>query len=513
MSYSGLFHMKLQIRSCTAAQARLLAEFCFTWGCKTIGVDSDDLRQLCAAEALQSWPRSGTDWQCEKVFSSERLDDVARLVLLYFSGLEGGRYPRRMSIHAGRVHAVHNFMFEVGCRLVQIHFAHIYHAEMLKNLGLECELEVTSLDLTSFSKTTRFEPVTAELCQLRWPHDVRPTAECFDFCRWPHPGDFSRYLSPQKADTLILRWWTPSHDGILRRAIEQTGWRMQPPLKELLAITPAEKIAELENVGDSESSYMAFAYFCERRAQQEQSCIAAFPPLTWIRCPICDQHFHQLTVARSGPLKFAVVCAVCRREADPNHNHQWTRAEILDHIRNLHTMSGGRFDVSQSVLETFSADRYIEMVRLWRFQPPRNLVRDIFGSFFAARVAAGVISDEWVRLSRGTRCLARDGHTCLSLGEKVICDWLFENDVPHRREVPYGHECNYIADWEIEGVFVEYFGLMGDARYESKTKKKMEYAEKHGLRLIAIYPQDLKTLEQAFGEFGIGPAATGATAS
>ena len=60
---------------------------------------------------------------------------------------------------------------------------------------------------------------------------------------------------------------------------------------------------------------------------------------------------------------------------------------------------------------------------------------------------------------------------------------------------------------------MEYFGLMGDARYESKRKKKMEYAEKHGLRLIAIYPQDLKTLEQAFGEFGIGPAATGATAS
>jgi hypothetical protein len=137
----------------------------------------------------------------------------------------------------------------------------------------------------------------------------------------------------------------------------------------------------------------------------------------------------------------------------------------------------------------------------------------MFSSFFVARVEAGVIPDAWVRLSRGTLCLARDGHTCLSLAEKTICDWLFENGVPHRREVPYGKGCNYVADWEIDGRLVEYLGLTGDEKYDSKTQKKIEFADKHALRLIAIYPQDLDSLGRVFANFGIVPSASGTSKS
>ena len=108
-----------------------------------------------------------------------------------------------------------------------------------------------------------------------------------------------------------------------------------------------------------------------------------------------------------------------------------------------------------------------------------------------------------MKMSRGIRCIARDGHTCLSLGEKVVCDWLFESGLPHRREVPYGGDRRYLADWEIQGQLVEYLGLTGDDKYDLKTKRKIEYAEQRGLRLIVLYPADLQDVQEAFRKFGI----------
>ena len=497
--------MTLRIYSCTPAQARSLADFCLNWNCTTLKLfNYDQQLHQAARHALESWPQGGTKVSPERACSPERLNTVAQLILIFLERQERERYPPILHIDSGRLLTIHNFRLSVTEGIIEIGFANIYHAEMLNALGLVCHVEVVSLDPIHLTETKRFEPVTNELCQLRWPQEVQPSADGFDFERWPHPkGEFDRYHRPRPTDALIHKWWTPQHDGLLLGAIEQLGWRWQPPLNEIRNITPPERIAALETGGDSDSAMRTVSYFCKRRALQLDECVTALPELKWLTCRICGQYFHQELAASMGLIKFAVVCSVCHREADPKHEHEWTRAEILDHIRALFAAEGGRFDLPQSILETFSADQYVTLVHLWRFQPPRQLVRDVFGSFFAARIESGVIPDAWVRLSRGTRCLARDGHTCLSLGEKTICDWLFDNGVPHRREVPYGNGCNYLADWEIEGQLVEYLGLTGDDRYDSKTQKKIEFADKHGLRLIAIYPQDLDSLGDVFDKFGI----------
>lgn len=52
--------------------------------------------------------------------------------------------------------------------------------------------------------------------------------------------------------------------------------------------------------------------------------------------------------------------------------------------------------------------------------------------------------------------------------------------------------CNkYRADFLVNGVFIEYFGLAGDPDYDERTRIKKEICLRHGLRLIALYPNDL----------------------
>ena len=86
--------------------------------------------------------------------------------------------------------------------------------------------------------------------------------------------------------------------------------------------------------------------------------------------------------------------------------------------------------------------------------------------------------------------MAKDGHVCLSLGEKTIDDFLYSRGIPHDKEPSYP-EGNFRADFMVDGVLIEYLGLTGDPDYDAKTKLKQRICRKHGLRLIAVYPSDL----------------------
>jgi len=118
----------------------------------------------------------------------------------------------------------------------------------------------------------------------------------------------------------------------------------------------------------------------------------------------------------------------------------------------------------------------------------------VFGSWLNALIQAEILEDGTRRTSRGTQTLARDGHVCLSLGEKTIDDYLYERNVAHEKE-PHYPEGNYRADFQIGDTFVEYFGLKGNPEYDQKTKLKQDLCKKHGIQLISIYPADLVSLK------------------
>ncbi len=113
-----------------------------------------------------------------------------------------------------------------------------------------------------------------------------------------------------------------------------------------------------------------------------------------------------------------------------------------------------------------------------------------FNSWLAALIDAGVLEDGTRKTSRGIQTLAKDRHVCLSLGEKTIDDFLFDRGIPHEKEPRYPIG-NFRADFLVNGIFIEYFGLAGNPDYDAKIKKKMKICLDFGISLISIYPSDL----------------------
>lgn len=75
-----------------------------------------------------------------------------------------------------------------------------------------------------------------------------------------------------------------------------------------------------------------------------------------------------------------------------------------------------------------------------------------------------------------------NGEMCRSIKEQTISNFLINNNVQFRKEVPYSEifniDCKYRSDWFIEhndrSYVVEYFGLLGKERYDKKTKIKTD---------------------------------------
>lgn len=88
-------------------------------------------------------------------------------------------------------------------------------------------------------------------------------------------------------------------------------------------------------------------------------------------------------------------------------------------------------------------------------------------------------------------CVANDGHSCDSVAEKMIDDYLYSQNIPHQRCIPYPEsECT--IDFKIGDTFVEYFGLAGEhSRYDELRKIKQGLVRKFRLKLVEIYPKDL----------------------
>jgi len=136
---------------------------------------------------------------------------------------------------------------------------------------------------------------------------------------------------------------------------------------------------------------------------------------------------------------------------------------------------------------------------LQRIRPVRDY-KEVFGSWLKALIAAGLLEDDSFETPRGIRCVAVDGHECHSLAEKMIDDWLLQNQIPHTREPHYPRHSKYNpngklrADWLVEDTYIEYLGLAGELAYDGKTKNKVNLAREIGLGLICINPEDLENL-------------------
>jgi hypothetical protein len=123
-------------------------------------------------------------------------------------------------------------------------------------------------------------------------------------------------------------------------------------------------------------------------------------------------------------------------------------------------------------------------------KPTLTRVKKTFGSWFHALIEAEILEDGTRKNSRGIQCLAKDGHICLSLGEKTIDDLLFELGINHSKE-PHYPEGNFRGDFLVGDVIIEYFGLIGNPEYDRKIDLKRKLAKKYSINIIEIFPKDI----------------------
>jgi hypothetical protein len=288
---------------------------------------------------------------------------------------------------------------------------------------------------------------------------------------YDHPRDgrsygtaFNVYLfaDPEYAkNPHILKWWTPAHDELIEEQIQEWQWEWYWNITDrILATTPVDTI-ETWKQEDPTCSHRAWynilMYFALSRAVQ-LGLISRIRTPEWKTCPLCGQRFIEDSLSPALVRRLGInnldFCGVCLRSvtyprtgdgvADREHILRYLRglSEVLQRI----PPQGYGEGVNDFVGLT-SSER-LAVFKVLQRKPTIARVKAVFGSSLNALIEAGVLEDGTRRTSRGTQCTAKDGHVCLSLGEKTIDDFLSTYDTPHQREPRYP-EGNLCADFVV----------------------------------------------------------------
>lgn len=303
----------------------------------------------------------------------------------------------------------------------------------------------------------------------------------------------------------ILKWWTSSHDDLIPSLIAKYQWNWFWFITDEIVRTTSPEIIEAWQIEDPLCKrwawYNVLMNFSGARAQRLGLTEHIREPL-WKICLLCYQPFNEASLPVPLMLRLGVnqldFCSPCLKNTvlQGTGSDTLSKEETLSYLRDLASVlqriPNQRFGEGMNDLADLSIQKRKAILNLLNKKPTAGRVKELFGSWFNGLVEAGILEDGTRRMVRGTRCLANDGHVCHSLAEKTVDDFLHFHGIPHEREPKYP-EGNYRGDFKVEGVFVEYFGLVGNPEYDNKTKLKQSLCRKHGIRLISIYPKDLAT--------------------
>lgn len=300
----------------------------------------------------------------------------------------------------------------------------------------------------------------------------------------------------------IDKWWSQEHNDLIVQLIDKYQWNWWCEIsEEVERITPESVMSSLRQ---EYAWYNKVTKYAKTRAEELGLVRNIRKPQRKL-CPLCQQLFTEDSlpfpfVKRLG-IERLDFCSPCLKESvwpeiAKSENDIASRDEILEYIRLLtvilEKIPPQNFGGGMDDLIDLAHDKRVELLKLLKHRPSVKRVKVVFGSWLKALIEAGVLSDGTRETARGTQTVALDGHVCLSLGEKTIDDYLYKRGIAHEKEPRYP-ESNYRADFLVEGVFIEYFGLAGEASYDVKIEEKKRICAAHGIKLIALYPSDLVT--------------------
>tara|TARA_B100000683_G_C12371414_1_gene507335 strand:- start:80 stop:946 length:867 start_codon:yes stop_codon:yes gene_type:complete len=94
----------------------------------------------------------------------------------------------------------------------------------------------------------------------------------------------------------------------------------------------------------------------------------------------------------------------------------------------------------------------------------------------------------------------QDGHRVRSKAEVMIDDYLYLKNIAHAYERRLPIDEDVLCDFFIpEGrVYIEFWGLEENEKYQARKKKKLEIYAAEGLQLIELNDKDIESLDDVF---------------
>jgi hypothetical protein len=301
----------------------------------------------------------------------------------------------------------------------------------------------------------------------------------------------------------ILKWWNNGHDELLLSQIKRDHWIWFWNITDvILANTPESDIENWRNedpICAQYAWYNVLMNFAAARANQLGFTQFIRKP-EQKTCALCKNIFSEDTIPPSVVRHLGInridVCSECIgcKFGQGSGSDELSEDKIIKYLRDLvdviQVIPPQNFGETLSSLTHLSTEQRVAVLYIGENKPTIRRVKEVFGSWLNALIQAGVLEDGTRKTSRGIHCIAKDGHVCLSLGEKTIDDYLFSHGIIHEKEPRYP-EGNYRGDFKVGTTFIEYFGLTGNPDYDAKTKEKIRLCKKHSIVLVAIYSQDL----------------------
>ncbi|MEQ9288708.1 MAG: glycerol kinase [Cyclobacteriaceae bacterium] len=103
------------------------------------------------------------------------------------------------------------------------------------------------------------------------------------------------------------------------------------------------------------------------------------------------------------------------------------------------------------------------------------------------------------RLKYPANYRTQDGHRVRSKSEALIDDYLYREGIAHAYERKLPIDEDVISDFYIlkGNVYIEYWGMENDERYNNRKKQKLEIYAREGFNLIELTEADIQNIDDA----------------
>lgn len=236
--------------------------------------------------------------------------------------------------------------------------------------------------------------------------------------------------------------------------------------------------------------------------------VPAFTPQS---CVICTTLFwpnvlDASELSRLGPPRYCHWCAAMMRRDVWTEDHvaQDTLRGILIRVaRDFYELTNvfPYQGVKTMTIAGLPDDERDVLASMLLLIPTPDVAKAVFGSWQQYLHEAGLLEKAPRKGQSGYVTIANDGHVALSIGERIVCDWLHARGIGHDKEPAYPKHPEWNAggklraDWLINDCWVELAGRMDDVKYAENVARKQQLAAACGLRHFVLLPAELSRLD------------------